>query len=389
MILPRELESLDWQQIVRGDYEAKLLDHLQADCYHATSGLVAAGNVESKLYWPFVDMHRLKEGLTRPVWPNDASFAVCLTHDVDQVSKWNSTMHLRRLARQSKSLFRKFESRAWRGFQASALSLGRSAFHWTGDDPLHNYQHWLEIEAEVGAKSTFLFLPSHYGRQHYTDGNYRHQDVVQFDGQRCTVAEMMREIHVRGWEVGLHASWASFDDASEMSRQKEQIELAIDTSVQSVRHHHLHFDIRKTPRVHEQAGLQIDSSLGLNDNIGFRQGTCYPTQLHDLERNELLDVWEIPLCIQDRALVETLGRGSEELAMQWGELLAERVKAVGGVLTLLWHPECILIESWMSVYRNLLKVLKSKGAWFGTMAEILSHWREQSVPTSSNTQLNI
>jgi len=44
---------------------------------------------------------------------------------------------------------------------------------------------------------------------------------VAFDAQKCTVAEMIREIDCRGWEIGLHPSWYSLDDVHGMKRQKE------------------------------------------------------------------------------------------------------------------------------------------------------------------------
>lgn len=377
MSFDTEADRWDWQAIVRGECEAELLDQLQSDCYTATSGNMAAGNRGNMLYRPIADELRVGRDQPRPVWPGNARFAVCLTHDVDQVSRRNLRMHWRRLKRQGGSLLRGFESRAWRGFQASASHLAKSLVR-RGTDPLHCYERWLEIESEVEAKSTFLFLPGYYGSPHYTDGSYRYDDRIVFDGQRCRVDEMMREMHRRGWEVGLHASWNSSNDLDEMRHQKDQVEQAIDAQVVSVRHHHLHCDIRHTPRVHHKAGLRFDSSFGMNDNIGFRHGTSYPTRLVDMSSGEPLDLWEVPLAIQDRALVETLGGGSEELALDWARLLSRRVEDVGGVLTLLWHPECIQIDAWMNVYCRLLKLLKEQGAWFGTMNEIGEWWREHN-----------
>ena len=93
---------------------------------------------------------------------------------------------------------------------------------------------------------------------------------------------MIREIDRQGWEIGLHSSWYSFDDVDELKRQKEALESALGHEVISIRQHYLHYDIRVTPVVQAAAGFKYDSTLGFNDNVGFRFGTCYPYHLYDL-----------------------------------------------------------------------------------------------------------
>jgi hypothetical protein len=70
----------------------------------------------------------------------------------------------------------------------------------------------------------------------------------------------------------------------------------------------IHYDIRVTPAAHAAAGFKYDSTLGFNDNVGFRFGTCYPWRLYDLKREEDLPVIEIPLIVQDGAMLNP-GKG--------------------------------------------------------------------------------
>jgi len=371
--------SLDSAKIARGEYEAQLLDRYGQECYRATSANFSLAHREHPLYRPWADENGLRGGASRPCWPDGARFAVCLTHDADNVASLNPRMHWRTIISRSRYLRNERDARAARAFQASLVRLARSLNPFRGHDPVDRYEQWLAMESEVGAKSTFLFLPDHYGRPHYTDGGYRYGDRIRFDGQRCSVAEMMREIHRRGWEVGLHASWQAYDCVDEIRRQKDQVEAAIGAEVESVRHHHLHFDVRCTPRVHHEAGFRVDSSLGFNDNIGFRCGTCYPWPLHDLQSNVELDVLELPLIIQDKCLVDVLACGSEELAMEWADRIIERVRAVGGVLTLLWHAGRLGQPLYEKVYRRILKRVCDTGGYFGTMADIARRWFARGV----------
>ena len=77
-------------------HENSVLESHNLECYQATSSQLAFSNRLSPLYRPWRDELALARGATRPSWPNGAPFAVCLTHDVDNVSASNARMHLRR-----------------------------------------------------------------------------------------------------------------------------------------------------------------------------------------------------------------------------------------------------------------------------------------------------
>lgn len=356
--------------------EALRLHETGEDSYSATSSrFTRVDEHHARHLHPRFDEQKITSGSARPSWPNQASFAVCLTHDVDYVAWHQPQMHWRQLRNHLWPSLVRPDRRTLGGLRSAAVEWGRSLTKRSQADPLCCYERWLEVERSVGARSTFLFLAEKTGRPHQSDGTYHYHDQVLFDGQSCTVAEMMREIHTRGWEVGLHASWRSFNCLSEMQRQKEQVERAIDAPIVSVRHHYLHFDIRCTPRVQSQAGFQVDSSLGFNDSIGFRHGTSYPWFLSDFDRDEALSLLELPLVIQDKCLLRMIAGGNRMLAVKKAEEMADRVESVGGVLTLLWHPCTIRKPIYFETYRDILLMLKARNSWFGTMEEVASWWR--------------
>jgi peptidoglycan/xylan/chitin deacetylase (PgdA/CDA1 family) len=203
------------------------------------------------------------------------------------------------------------------------------------------------------------------------------QDKIVFEGQLCTVAEVIREIDQRGWEIGLHPSWYSFDNADEMKRQKAALVGILGHDVVSVRQHFLHYDIRVTPHIQAEAGFKYDSTLGFNDNVGFRFGTCYPWRLYDLQAERELPLVEVPLVIQDVAMLNPAKgmRLDEKTAFQYIVLIANAVEAVGGVLTLLWHPNAIMNAPWWNLYLRTLDHLRTKKAWFGLVKEVCGHMK--------------
>jgi len=324
------------------------------------------------LYRPVVDEEYLANGGQKPTWPDEKHFAVCLTHDVDAVSAYSLKQSLRSRSSQFLNGGRAFQK--IKSLIGVGMDLAIAGIHIQKKDPLHCYERWLKAEKECGAKSTFFFWPglSAVAKRHHTDCTYELYDPVVFDNQKCTVAEMIREIDRYGWEIGLHPSWYSYNDVDELKRQKEALEKALDHEIVSIRQHYLHHDIRVTPAVHAAAGFKYDSTLGFNDNIGFRFGTCYPWSLYDLKAEKELPIMEIPFIIQDGAMLNPAKgmRLDEETAFKYIKQITEAVEKVGGVLTLLWHPNHIIKSDWWSVYLRSLEYLKEKNAWFGSVREI-------------------
>jgi hypothetical protein len=286
-------------------------------------------------------------------------------------------MRARRLQFEKEHLTRK-RVKCLFGFGADlATSLKRS---WQRDS-IHCFERWLEAEKEVGGHSTFFFWPgwSSIDRRHTTDCNYEIFDLVKFERQEISIGEMIRELDRRGCEVGLHPSWYSFDNLEEIKRQKSALENTLHHEIFSIRQHCLHYDIRNTPRIHAAADFKYDSTLGFNDNVGFRFGTSYPWYLYDIKAEKQLHILEIPLIVQDGAMLNPNKglRLDEDTAFEYVSRVAGAVEKVGGVLTLLWHTHHIIDHHWWNLYVRTLKYLQKKNAWFGSVREVGEWWKRE------------
>lgn len=194
-----------------------------------------------------------------------------------------------------------------------------------------------------------------------------------------TVADLLAEIDSEGWEIGVHPTWNSFDNGEEMLHQKQSVETQIPGEVGSVRQHHLHWDPRITPEAHENVGLIHDSSAQVGGNIGFRFGTSYPWKLYDQEQ-EQTEVLEIPIAVSGATLLKpwnmnlTVTESKKYIAR-----LAEKVKEVGGVFGLHFHPLRIINDKrYFKLYEYTLKYLSENGAWFAPAAEIAQWWKQNN-----------
>lgn len=372
---------IDENKLLTGFYEARHLPQNFSENSTVPGFAYNILNTSGLLYRPVVNENYLSNGGKRPTWPNANFFAGCLTHDVDDVSAYSFKQSLRAL----RSPFNGLSSTAQKAEKLDRLVKRtiKSALFGFRKDPFHCYERWLDIEKEFDAKSTFFFWPgwSNVQKHHHTDCRYELHDSVLFDGQKCNLTEMMREIQRRGWEIGLHPSWYTFNDFDELKRQKAALETALGCAIDSVRQHYLHYDIRSTPRVHAEAGFKFDSTLGFNDNIGFRFGTCYPWKLFDLQANKALPIIEIPLIIQDSAMLSPIKglRIDEETAYGYIIQLAQAVEAVAGVLTLLWHPNEVSREKSIVLYSRILHYLRKQNCWLSSVKEIGGWWLKRQL----------
>lgn len=341
------------------------------------------------LYRPVLDENLLIEGANRPNWPDNAKFAVCLTHDLDHIGTTNLRYLMRKHIRLAKYQHRMKDRDSPNSIQAGITQMLRTAIRGTidsGKTIIRNksnspnpFYRLIQLEQSFDVNSTIFVLPEPAGETHYSDPPYRLTDKIQCDLSSRTVASLLDDISSQGFEIGLHASWYSYSNSEYLKQEKRYLEDTLNENIESVRHHWLHFDPRITPSVQHEAGLKFDSTLGFNRNVGFRRGTSYPWTLRDIESGTDTDVLEIPLIVQDNGLLRQSGLGlSNSLTLDYIRLLTRRVKEVGGVLTLLWHPSNLESDEDWDLYTDVLNYLKSQNPYFGTISDIGYWWKNQN-----------
>jgi hypothetical protein len=156
------------------------------------------------------------------------------------------------------------------------------------------------------------------------------------------------------------------------------LEDATGLDVRTTRQHFIHWDVRRTPRLQSDAGMTTDSSLGFNRNLGFRAGTSLPFHQFDVEREQRLDVLEVPLVIPDGPLLRADGLELDApAARQAMRLLIDRVAEVGGVATILFHPNNLARQEFRDLYAWSLEYGLERGAWFASFRQLDRWWRER------------
>ncbi len=198
------------------------------------------------------------------------------------------------------------------------------------DDPyFRDLRRLAAMAGEKGRRDVFYLLTSqpHFSRDGYSLQDQRSRAVVEF-------------LKSSGMHIGLHTSYASFDQPKLFAEEKERLEKASGLTVTDARAHYLRVRTPYTWTQMAAAGLRCDESYSFSEREGFRCGTCYEYQVFDLLQDRELDFYERPLIVMDATLRSyrklTPAQGFERIRS-----LALTCKAVNGTFTLLWHNACL------------------------------------------------
>lgn len=311
-----------------------------------------------------------------PLWPNGHSFAVCLSHDVDMVTRTWTPTQIARSIRIAVS-----GSRGTARAEAVLKALGRTVVFRTSRAPSSaaTLQRSVDLELARDVRSSYFFTVYPPGRPSWYDSVYGVDDSFVFGDRRRRVRDVMSELAQTGFDVGLHGSSASATDAALLSAQRAVLEEAAGAEVRTIRQHWLHWDARLTPAAQATAGFTADSTLGFNRNVGFRAGTSFPFFLSAPDPFRPLDVLEVPLIAEESALFAANALELDEsLAREVVQTLVDRVATVGGVFTTLIHPHSLLEDRVTSLYTWLLDYALDRGAWVASVAQVDSWWRRRA-----------
>jgi hypothetical protein len=295
----------------------------------------------------------------RALWPGGETSAILLSHDVDQSVSWP-----RRLARDVGDVARALGRVRPRAAAAAAVRAARHLAPAQRDPALFpRAVHAFERREKVRSSWYFLAVPS--------DAEGRRYRVAS-----APFARLLREIAAAGGEIGLHGSIQASRDAAAMGAERALLERVLGAAVAGNRQHYLTLFAPQSFRDLASAGLSHDSSVGYSDAAGFRAGTSLPFLPYDVPREATVDLLEIPLAVMDVALIKP-GDPSIDLDPLWRELL-DRQAAIGGLLTVLWHPRMFDAETHpagRAPYEALVRAGRERALPFVTSGAVAAWWR--------------
>jgi peptidoglycan/xylan/chitin deacetylase (PgdA/CDA1 family) len=269
-----------------------------------------------------------------PDYPDDHTFAICLTHDVDLVQMGMLMAAKTGLVTRSKE--------GMIGKVKKSMNLLK------GCRKLASFDEIFRLEERYDANSSFYFLalePEDWDRRYDLEGLEQEMGMIQD----------------RGGEVGLHGGYDTYLSQKEVIIEKQRLERVLGKTVKGYRNHYLRFKVPDTWRALESAGLLYDSTFGYAEYIGFRNGACHPFFPYDLERGEWMQIAEVPLAIMDCTLFDYMNLDSTQ-AWKMVKQLIDTLEQYHGMVSFLWHNTYLKGDGLM-LYEKMLSYARSKNAW--------------------------
>ena len=285
-------------------------------------------------------------------YPANKTFAVCLTHDVDEIYPPLKHTLLSSLYYMKNLNFNGLKDQLFWKYKRKEFS------------PYWNFKEIMDLEGKYGAKSTFYFLA--------TDKDIRRfrYDIEDLENELGSIVD-------KGWEVGLHGGYYAYNSLEEMKKEKKRLEKVLGKEIIGYRNHYLRFKVPDTWGLLAGAGFKYDTTFGYDDVVGFRNGMCHPFKPFNLNSDKEIDILEIPLIVMDGALFGSV----KSFEGAWGttKRLIDTVEKYNGVLTLLWHSNdfnCVFKDSWVKIYKKILEYCHDKNAWMTSGEEVYNWWNE-------------
>jgi peptidoglycan/xylan/chitin deacetylase (PgdA/CDA1 family) len=282
-------------------------------------------------------------------YPGNAKFAVCLTHDVDDIyPPWS---HIAR-----SSLCSALRLNVGQILDQISWKFGRCQ-----SSPYRNFQKIMDIEKQYDATSTFYFLATDIDPIRY---RYAIEDLK---GE-------LQNITKRGWDIGLHTGYYSYNNLKDVISEKTRLERVLGREIIGCRNHYLRFKVPETWEILSDAGFKYDSTLGYSDRNGFRNGMCHPFQPINLLTQKPINILEFPLNLMDTIYADHQGLNLKiDKIFESIKSMIDATERCQGVMTILWHNSTfgnMYFEKLAKLYESILKYCKEKNAWLTSADKI-------------------
>ena len=215
------------------------------------------------------------------------------------------------------------------------------------EDIWFNFDQLLKIEEKLNITSTYYFITSNVPKDGYPNADY--------DLSSPQMKKILTKIYDRGHEIGIHGSIGTGYDVDKLKQEMKQFS----NPIIGGRFHYLMMRIPESFTVIEKSGLCYDSSLGFAEQIGFRNGLCFPFYPYDFENEKPYNFLEFPFQMMDKTLIQPYYMGLRpEEAIQSVKKLMDEVKKFSGYFIFIWHNNTIVgfkYKEWEEVLTKILE----------------------------------
>ena len=217
-------------------------------------------------------------------------------------------------------------------------------------DPFDTYDWLEELHEQNNLQPIYFFLVAERNKK-YDKNILPHKDAMW---------ELV-ERHAKKYEVGLHPSWQSGDDAALLKREKVQLEAMKGGELKTSRQHYIRFNLPQTYQQLIDAGITDDHSMGYGSINGFRASVASSYFWYDLEKEDQTDLRIHPFCFMDANSFYEQRQGPAESLIEL-KYYYESCKSVDGTLITIWHNNFLgsakMFAGWKDIYRQFIALVQ-------------------------------
>jgi hypothetical protein len=303
---------------------------------------------------PIVDEYvEVLWAVMKGLWPGlerkQRKFTMRVSHDVDEPSRYSFLSIPQTIRAMSGDIL--IRGNIGRAIKGPLIRLNSSnRIH--PADPYNTFDLIMDISERYGLISAFYFICA---RSHK---NYD----VQYEIDHPAIRHLLRRIHGRGHEIGLHPSYHSYKSPQMITTEADRLRrICVEEGIQQTewggRMHFLRWEAPITLYGLEQAGMTYDNTMSYAGYAGFRCGTCHEYQAFDPMKQETVKLWIRPLIAMECTVLDKEYMGLTRAADAYDAFmkLKNACKSVGGTFTLLWHNTRFIIQQECELYEAVIK----------------------------------
>jgi hypothetical protein len=216
----------------------------------------------------------------------------------------------------------------------AGLSLARRVA--TGESHFWTFVEWVDLARRFGTHPCFYFMARQGSLLQYAMGTP--DDFYDVDTPRFR--QLFAELRDSGCEIGLHASFHAYRSVETLRRERERVAHSSGGECHGNRHHYWHLDPmdpNETLYRHGEAGLDYDSSLGLEYYPGFRRGICHPFRVYHPARRRASAAVQLPPAWMDDHFDRRLARNHISNPDAAAKLLLDVARDTRGIVVIDYH----------------------------------------------------
>lgn len=303
---------------------------------------------------PVVDewLHILGQ-VVQQVWPHvelkQHQFSIKVSHDVDSPSLYSFKPWKTIVRMMAGHLLKRRDIKAFLQAPYIKLTTGKQLHK---QDPYNTFDWLMDVSEANNLTSAFYFI---CGTTSNMDADYQPEDP--------RIAKLMRHMHERGHEIGLHPSYGTYQTPELIKQEADRLRgvlraTGIDQPQIGGRMHYLRWEHPTTLQAWEDAGMAYDSTLSYADRPGFRCGICYEYPAFNAVTQQQLNIRIRPLIAMECTVIDDvyLGLGVTQAAENKFLELKEKCRQLGGCFTTLWHNSYFANEAGLKeMYQRIIR----------------------------------